>query len=183
MSCLMALPERDSLYSCLEPILLESRILRSTIMNETQSTQSEFLDHYYTLGIAVNSNGEIVEETYWRIMRAAKAGKSSASLRPRDVDDLNEAYRVLTTPQLRRAYDAERAEILGPGAEPQAPQPEAPEPPLRVMEKHLSALQREAARDEVVPDTRKFSVRWVPLIGAFSGIAAVASFVIIRFLV
>ncbi len=152
-------------------------------MNESNSTQPEFVDHYYTLGIAANSNGEIVEETYWRIMRAAKSGKSSAPLRPHDVDDLNEAYRVLTTPQLRRAYDAERAEILGPDAEPQPPQPEAPEPPLRVMEKQLPALQREAVRDEPDPDTSKFSVPWVPLIGAFGGIAAAASFLIIRFLV
>ncbi len=151
-------------------------------MNDKNNTPSEFVDHYYTLGIAVNSNGEIVEETYWRIMRAAKGGKSNAPLRPRDVDDLNEAYRVLTTPQLRAVYNAQRAEILGPDAEPQPPQPEAPEPPLRVMERHLPALEREAVRDGPEPDTARLSVPWVPLVGLFGGIAATA-LAIVRFLV
>ncbi len=152
-------------------------------MNETKSTQPEFLDHYFTLGIDVNSNGEVVEETYWRIMRASRSGKSSAPLRPRDVDELNEAYRVLTTPQLRTAYDAQRADILGPDAEPQAPRPEEPEAPLRVMDRHRVALQREAVRDEPEPDISGFSVPWVPAVIALGGTAATAAGALVWFFV
>ena len=151
-------------------------------MVKTSSTHSEFVDHYYTLGIDVDSNGEIVDETYWRIMRTSRSDKTNAQLRAREVDNLNEAYRVLTTPKLRAADDAERAAVLGPNAKPQPPKQEEPEAPLRVMEKHRVALEREAVRDEPEPDTG-FSVPWVPVAGAAGGTVAAAVFTIIWFFV
>lgn len=152
-------------------------------MSETNSTQSKFVDHYYTLGIDVDSNGEIVEETYWSIMRVSRSDKSNAQLRARDVDNLNEAYRVLTTPELRKEYDAERAAVLGPNAKPQPPRPEEPEPPLRVMEKHFPALQREAVRDEIELQKSRFSVPWIPAVAAAGGTAAATILAIIWFFV
>ena len=106
--------------------------------------EPEFTDHYYTLGIDIDATGEVVEKTYWQRIRASRLGESGASTRPRDIIALNEAYRVLMTPELRSSYDAERAAVLGANAAPRAPEPERPDLPLRVMETQLPAMQRQA---------------------------------------
>lgn len=105
-----------------------------------QEILPDFKDHYYTLGIGIDADGEVVERTYWDLIRASRSGSSERVFSAQDIDDLNEAYRVLTTPRLREAYDAERSDVLGPGAAPRSPQPERELPPLRVMEKQRSVL-------------------------------------------
>ncbi len=132
----------------MQPILF--RELPGVIeMNDTRN-EPEFTDHYYTLGIDIDASGEVVEETYWQRIRTSRLDESGSSAGPQDIEDLNEAYRVLMTPQLRRFYDAERAKVLGVDAAPRAPQPRCPEPPLRVMEKQMSALLKQADTGEEV---------------------------------
>ncbi len=147
-------------------------------MNEPARELAEFVDHYFTLGIAIDSTGEVVEETYWRIMREWRSGTLDEHLKATDVDNLNEAYRVLTNPKLREMYDAERAEVLGPGAPPQGPPEEEPEAPLRVMDKQRVVLQREAVRDDPEPEP-EFTLPWVPVLAGAGGalVAAIIAFI------
>ena len=130
-------------------------------MNETQK-EPEFRDYYYTLGIGLDATREVVEQTYWQHIRASRLDESEAPARPRDIEDLNEAYRVLITPKLRSSFNTKRAEVLGPSAAPRAPQPERLEPPLRVMETQIPTLRKQAdTASQVAAETWSlpFSVR------------------------
>lgn len=151
-------------------------------MAEQSAPQFEFVDHYYTLGIDVDANGEIIEDTYWHIIREWRAGRMA--LTSRNVDHLNEAYRVLTTPELRRRFDAEREAVLGPNARPQPPQTDEPEPPLRIMEKELLALHRDAPEepDEPEPEAAPPANRWLLLAAGAGSIAAMLAGAIIKLL-
>jgi len=150
-------------------------------MNDTQN-EPEFRDHYYTLGIDIDATGEVVEQTYWQRIRASRLGESDGPARPRDIEDLNEAYRVLMTPELRSSYDAERAEVLGAGAAPRAPQPKRSEPPLRVMETQMPALRKQAdIAEEVAADGWSLPVP-VRLLAGSVTILATAAFFAMRWL-
>ena len=135
-----------------------------------QEEQLEFKDHYYTLGIEIDATGEAVESTYWDLIRASRSGSPERTFSAQDIDDLNEAYRVLTTPVLREAYDAERSDVLGPEAAPRGPQPERELPPLRVMEKQLSSLQVPAPEREQLPDAQR-ALPLLPLVLAALAVA------------
>jgi curved DNA-binding protein CbpA len=151
-------------------------------MNDAQE-EPEFGDHYYTLGIDIDATGEVVEETYWRLIRAARRGERGAPARPRDIEDLNEAYRVLMTPKLRRAYDEERAEVLGPHAAPRGPEPERPDLPLRVMETQMPALHKEAdVAEEAAEEGWSLPISMRLLAGTASALAAAALFIVRWFL-
>ncbi len=139
-------------------------------MNDTHDEQ-EFRDHYYTLGIDIDATGELVEQTYWQRIRASRLGESKALARPRDIIGLNEAYRVLMTPELRSSYDTERAEVLGTGAAPRAPQPARLELPLRVMETQMPALLKQADVAEVAPDGWSLPVPVRLLAGSVTAVA------------
>ena len=120
----------------------------------------------------------MVEETYWQRVRASRAEGSETLARPQDIEDLNEAYRVLMTPQLRRAYDAERTELFGPDAAPRAHQPESVEPPLRVMRKQMPALrQGPEVAEEIAADGRRFPVPARVLAGSLALLSSVSLFV------
>lgn len=146
-----------------------------------QDEQQEFKDHYYTLGIDIDAAGEVVESTYWDLIRASRSGSSERAFSAQDIDDLNEAYRVLTTPQLREAYDVERSDVLGPGAEPRGPQPERDAPPLRVMEKQLPSLQTASPEREQEPEAQQ-PVSFLPIALAL-GVALVVGAAIVLLVV
>ena len=150
-------------------------------MNDTRD-EPEFKDHYYTLGIDTDAAGEMVEQTYWQRIRASRLGKSGVLAQPQAVEDLNEAYRVLMTPELRSSYDAERAAVLGASAKPTGLQPERLEPPLRVMETQMPALLKPAdAGDAVATDGWSLPVPIQVLAGSVT-VAATATFFAIRWL-
>ncbi len=146
-----------------------------------QEILPDFKDHYYTLGIDIDADGEVVERTYWDLIRASRSGSSERAFSAQDIDDLNEAYRVLTTPRLREAYDAERSDVLGPRAKPRRPQPERESPPLRVMEKQRSVLQ--APPPEKSPEPKAQSSLLSPLTLAAIGVTLIACVVIAVLLV
>jgi len=141
---------------------------------------SGFIDHYYTLGLDLDANGEMAEEAYWRIIRDWRTEKGRL-LSTTDVENLNEAYRVLGSPALRAAYDAERAKVLGPNAKPGPPPTDEPEepPPLRVMEKQSTVLQPVLAPAEPAIVVRP-RADWFPVAATFAGIAAMIALAIIR---
>ncbi len=147
-----------------------------------QEEQLEFKDHYYTLGIDVDAAGELVESTYWNLMRASRSGTSERVFSAQDIDDLNEAYRVLTTPQLREAYDAERTDALGPGAPPRGPQPERELPPLRVMEKQLPSLQAPPPARDQEPGARRLNP-YLPIVMGAVAVAIVVGLAIVLLVV
>lgn len=149
-------------------------------MNDTP--KPEFRDHYYTLGVDIDATGVVVEQTYWQRIRASAAGWPETPARPQDIEALNEAYRVLMTPELRSSYDAERTQVLGPNAAPKGPEPERPDLPLRVMETQLPAMQRRAELPEVV-DTGGWSLP-VParLIAGGMTVFATATLVAVRWI-
>jgi hypothetical protein len=62
-------------------------------------------DHYATLGVPRGAELSLIQATYWRLARLCKAGLTSDPEAPRLLGDLNAAYEVLSTPQLRRQYD------------------------------------------------------------------------------
>ena len=149
-------------------------------MNQTQH-EPEFRDHYYTLGIDLDATGEVVEQTYWERIRASRLGGSNALARPRDIIDLNEAYRVLMTPELRSSYDAERAAVLGAHATPRGPQPERPELPLRVMDTQMPALLKPAYVTDEVTGGWSLPVPLQLLAGSVT-VFATATFLAVRWL-
>jgi hypothetical protein len=148
-------------------------------MAETRSAEATFIDHYYTLGIAIDAHGDLIEDVYWGMIRDSRKGVSEP-LTPSEMDQLNEAYRVLTTPSLRRAYDEERAEVLGPNAAPQAPvAEEAAGPPLPFLERHVAAIQpKPRPANPIVAAVE--SPRWVPLVASIGGIGTMISLAIVR---
>lgn len=150
-------------------------------MNDTP--KPEFRDHYYTLGVDIDATGVVVEQTYWQRIRASAAGWPETPARPQDIEALNEAYRVLMTPELRSSYDAERAEVLGANAGPTGPAPERPELPLRVMESQMPALRKQAdIVEELAADGWSLPVPARLLAGSFT-VVATTTFIAIRWLV
>lgn len=150
-------------------------------MNNTQQ-DPEFTDHYFTLGIDIDATGEVVEQTYWQRIRASRSGVSGATTRPRDIIALNDAYRVLMTPELRISYDAERAEALGANAAPRGPEPERADLPLRVMETQLPAMQKQAVvSEELGSDGWRLPVSVRLLAGSATALAT-TTFLAVRWL-
>lgn len=97
-----------------------------------QPTPSEgpFEDYYYVLNVRPDAPAAEIEQAYWRLVRSGGATKV-------DMDEVNHAYGVLTSPEHRHSYDQLRNAVLGQGAPPQPPQLEdrRARPPLTVMEK------------------------------------------------
>lgn len=62
-------------------------------------------DHYATLGVPRDAEHSLIQATYWRLARQCNANLTSDPEAPRLLRDLNAAYEVLSTPQLRRQYD------------------------------------------------------------------------------
>jgi hypothetical protein len=62
-------------------------------------------DHYATLGLPRGAELSLIQATYWRLARQCNAALTSDPEAPRLLRDLNEAYEVLSTPQLRRQFD------------------------------------------------------------------------------
>ena len=96
------------------------------------------LDFYQVLGIDDGAPGEVVERAYWQFVNNWRADGSSASHQAITLDDANEAYRVLVSPELRDEYD----KMLANGEIDASPEgeEEASEPPLKVLTKlHLES--------------------------------------------
>lgn len=110
-------------------------------MAQRTPSETPFEDYYYILNVPLDGSGGEIERAYWQLVGGN--GSAAASL-----DEANEAYRVLTSPQLRREYDQLRDAVLGKSAPPQPPQREQrrTRPPLVVMEK-----QRPRPRPETNP--------------------------------
>jgi hypothetical protein len=102
-----------------------------------------FKDYCLILQVHPEADGAMVDAAYWHL---AKRYNQAASYDPNAKDkleELNEAYIVLGSPQRRDEYMKVRARVLGEGALPLEPGPATSKPPLAVM-----ARQRPAERAE-----------------------------------
>ena len=62
-------------------------------------------DFYRVLGIDGDAPGEVVERAYWQFVNDWRVDGSSAKRSAPTLEDANEAYRVLVSPDLRGEYD------------------------------------------------------------------------------
>lgn len=65
-------------------------------------------DNYGILGLTPDADGTTVNRTYWHLARKYQALAPTDPRARHMLDELNAAYAVLGTPQLREAYDATR---------------------------------------------------------------------------
>lgn len=91
------------------------------------------VNYYRVLGIENDAPGEVVERAYWQLVNNRLADGSFDKRSAATLEDANEAYRVLVSPQLRGAYDEMLAngEIVADLEEEGA----GLEPPLKVLSK------------------------------------------------
>lgn len=75
----------------------------------------KFKDYYAVLGVQPRSHARVIEETYW-----ARAHELHEELHveptkklQKKLNQINEAYEVLGSPQKRAAYDRKRVDAAG----------------------------------------------------------------------
>ena len=113
-------------------------------MTSAASNDRPLPDFYQVLGIDGDAPGEVVERAYWQFVNDWRVDGSSAKRSAPTLEDANEAYRVLVSPDLRGEYDEMLAagEIVA-GLEERG---EASEPPLKVLSR-LHPASRAAKRN------------------------------------
>jgi hypothetical protein len=109
-----------------------------------------FKDYYEVLHLHPEADAAMVDQAYWHLARLYNAAiPTDGAARPM-LEELNEAYGVLRTPELRAEYDELRDAVLGVGALPEPRTPSAEPPPLSVMQKQ-KAKPRDPATHESQP--------------------------------
>ena len=100
-------------------------------MSNTIDGEVPLPDFYQVLGIDEGAPGEVVERAYWQFVNNWRVDGSSSKHSSATLEDANEAYRVLVSPDLRGEYDEMLANgEIGGGSQEDG---EAPEPPLKVL--------------------------------------------------
>jgi DnaJ domain len=94
-----------------------------------------FTDYYEVLHLHPEADAAMVDQAYWHLARLYNAAIPSDGTAREMLEELNEAYSVLRTPQLRDEYDALRDAVLGEGSVPIATEQRGEPPPLSVMAK------------------------------------------------
>jgi hypothetical protein len=94
-----------------------------------------FKDYYEVLHLHPEADAAMVDQAYWHLARLYNAAIPTDSTARPMLEELNEAYSVLRTPELRDEYDSLRDAVLGVGALPEPRAVAAEPPPLSVMEK------------------------------------------------
>ncbi len=97
--------------------------------------ESPLKDHYLALRLHPEADAVMIDQAYWHLARLYSAARGSDPSAKERLDDLNEAYSVLGSPEQREEYDRLRNAVLGEGALPAPPSPEQVPPPLSVLSK------------------------------------------------
>ena len=105
--------------------------------------QPSFKDYYQILRLHPDAEAVIVDQVYWHLARLYNAAFPDDATFREKLEELNEAYRVLRSSELRRQYDQRRDTVLGKGTLPSLPEPEPEPPPLVVMEKQHAQPREE----------------------------------------
>ncbi len=109
-------------------------------------TQPSFKDYYQILRLHPDAEAVIVDQVYWHLARLYNTAIPDDATFREKLEELNEAYHVLRSSELRRQYNQHRDAVLGKGTLPSLPEPEPEQPPLAVMTK-----QHAQPRDEPHP--------------------------------
>ena len=116
------------------------------------ATEQPFKDYYEILHLHAEADAAMVDQAYWHLARLYNAAIPSDAQAREQLDELNEAYSVLRSSELRAACDNVRKELLSEGALSQgldaAMEQEAP--PLAVM-----AKQRPKPRKKTKPKPKE----------------------------
>lgn len=117
-------------------------------------------DNYDILGLTSDADGTVVNRTYWHLARKYQALAPTDPRARHMLDELNDAYAVLGTPQLREAYDASR-------------QATSPVEPGRASHGHGPARPNRA-KASVLDETAPHSIRTGALLRSWAPYASVA---------
>lgn len=109
-------------------------------------TETFFKDYYQILRLHPDAEAGIVDQVYWHLARLYNAAIPDDASFSEKLEELNEAYSVLRSSELRQQYDQHRDAVLGRGTLPSLPELEPEPPPLAVMTK-----QHAQPRDEPDP--------------------------------
>ena len=114
---------------------------------QPQGAPALFKDYCLILQVHPEADAGMVEAAYWHLARRYnEAAPRDPSARAK-LDELNEAYSVLGSPERHESYLRLRAQVLGEGTLPAPPPP--PEPlPLPVMRRQRQQPSTATAADE-----------------------------------
>ena len=142
---------------------------------ESIEPEQPFSDFYEVLHLHPEADAAMVDQAYWHLARLYNAAIPDDTEAREKLDDLNEAYSVLRSAELRGSYDKVRDDVLGKGALPISLQDEEEEaPPLAVMAKQKPKARKKAKKE---PKERKPlrlpSLPWqsVAAVVVFAGLA------------
>ena len=85
---------------------------------ESIESEQPFRDFYEVLHLHPEADAAMVDQAYWHLARLYNAAIPDDTEAREKLDDLNEAYSVLRSAELRGSYDQVRNELLGEGALP-----------------------------------------------------------------
>ena len=97
--------------------------------------QEPFKDYFLILQVHPEADAGMVEAAYWHLAKRYNKQSGTDQLANAKLDDLNEAYNVLGTPNRREQYNSVRNDVLGEGTLPMPAEPQREPPPLAVLEK------------------------------------------------
>ncbi len=123
---------------------------------EPKKGQPQFKDYCLILQVHPEADAVMIDAAYWHLAKRCNEAAPHDSHARRQMEELNEAYNVLGSPDRREEYMKVRAKVLGTNALPVAPAPVPEKPPLAIMERQRPRPRGPAAEAEQV---RKL---WVP---------------------
>ena len=110
----------------------------------------KFKDYCLTLQVHPEADAAMIDAAYWHLAKRYSEGAANDPHAWMKLDDLNEAYNVLGSPDRRDEYMKKRAEVLGVNALPELPPPPRGKAPLSVMERQRPRPREEAVEAEQV---------------------------------
>lgn len=122
----------------------------------TEAGQS-FPDYYQILHLHADADAAMVDQAYWHLARLYNSSIRADSEAGERLDELNEAYSVLRSPELRKEYDQARNTLLDKDGTLVRTGPDQEAPPLAVMAKQRPKPRKEPKEPE------KAKRRWLPL--------------------
>ena len=115
---------------------------------QPQGAPALFKDYCLILQVHPEADAGMVEAAYWHLARRYnEAAPRDPSARAK-LDELNEAYSVLGSPERHESYLRLRAQVLGEGTLPAPPPPPLEPLPLPVMRRQRQQPGTTTAADE-----------------------------------
>ncbi len=113
-----------------------------------QATRSKsgLKDYYSTLRLHPSADAKMVDHAYWHLARAYGADRVSDRGAKEKMDELNEAYSVLGSPEQRAEYERARDGVQDEEAQPTSPSPEATHVPSVAVELQNGAKEETSRR-------------------------------------